>query len=176
MFNRVENKLTMESIISKFNIDWKIMIAQIFNFGIVLAILYYYALKPLSKLMKEREEKITKGIDDAKVNAEILDKTKFEYEKILVKARNEAHKIFQEGKKEAEIKKTLMLEKTKKEIIIMIENGKKSLENEKSKMMKETENEITSLSVKIAEKILDSKINESFNKKTIQELNNLSEI
>ncbi|MBY0376798.1 ATP synthase F0 subunit B, partial [Patescibacteria group bacterium] len=92
----------MESIISTFHIDWKIIIAQAINFGIVFVVLYIYALKPLSKLMKERSETIAKGIDDAKLSQEVLQKTNKEYEEILAKARKEANDIFQKGKKEAE--------------------------------------------------------------------------
>ena len=163
----------MESIINTFHVDFKIIIAQIFNFGIVFIVLYIYALKPLSKLMKERSEKIAKGIDDAKSNAEILNNTKAEYEKALTKARKEADKIFQEGKKEAERKKVLMLEKAKNEVATMVENGKKNLENEKIKMVAEAKEEITFLSVKIAEKILGKNIDGYFDEKTIKELDNI---
>ena len=163
----------MESIINTFHIDLKIILAQVFNFGIVFAVLYLYALKPLNKLMKERSEKIEKGISDAKSNAEILNNTKAEYEEALSKARREEDKIFQEGKKEAEAKKALMIEKTKDEVALMIQDGKKNLENEKIKMVAQATEEITSLSVKIAEKILGSKIDGSFDEKTMKELNNM---
>ncbi|MFA5095223.1 MAG: F0F1 ATP synthase subunit B [Candidatus Paceibacterota bacterium] len=163
----------MESINNAFHIDFKIIIAQIVNFGIVFAVLYFYAIKPLSKIMKERGDKIEKGISDAKSNAEILNNTKTEYEEALTKARKEADKIFQEGKKEAEAKKILMLEKTKEEVAVMIENGKKNLENEKIKMVAEAKEEITSLSIKIAEKILGKKVDESFDEKTMKELRNI---
>ena len=95
----------MDSIINTFRIDFKIILAQVFNFGIVFVVLYIYALKPLNKLMKERSEKIAKGIDDAKTNAQILNNTKSEYEEALTKARKEADKIFQEGKKKRKLKK-----------------------------------------------------------------------
>jgi F-type H+-transporting ATPase subunit b len=163
----------MESITSTFHIDLKIIIAQIVNFGIVFAVLYIYAIKPLTKIMKERGEKIEKGISDAKSNAEILNNTKAQYEEALVKARKEADKIFQEGKKEAEAKKVLMLEKTKEEVAMMVEGGKKNLENEKIKMVAEAKEEITTLSIKIAEKILGKKIDGSFDEKTMKELNNI---
>ncbi|HAS80598.1 MAG: ATP synthase subunit b [Candidatus Nomurabacteria bacterium GW2011_GWE1_32_28] len=163
----------MDSIINTFHIDWKIMIAQAFNFGVVFIVLYVFALKPLIKTMKERTEKIEKGIVDAKKNSEILNNTKAEYEEILVKARNEANNIFQEGRKEAETKKTLMLEKAKEDVVVMIENGKKTLENEKIKMVNEAREEIASISIKIAEKILGSKVDGSFDEKTIKELSNI---
>ena len=68
--------------------------------------------------MAERSEKIAKGIDDAKTNAKLLDETRAEYDAALVKARSEANKIFQDGKKEAEAKKVVMLEDAKKEVAI----------------------------------------------------------
>ena len=153
----------MDSIISTFHIDWKIIIAQAINFGVVFVVLYIFALKPLSKLMVERSEKIVKGIDDAKVNAELLQKSRAEYENMLAKARNEADKIFQDGKKEADNKKILMLEETKDEVTTLIENGKKALEAEKIKMVEEAKNEIVNLAMLATRKLIESK----------QDLNNL---
>jgi F-type H+-transporting ATPase subunit b len=163
----------MESIISTFHIDWKIIIAQAINFGVVFVVLYIFALKPLSKLMAERSEKISKGIDDAKINAAMLEKTEDEYEAALEKAKKEANNIFENGKKEALAKKALMLEEAKQEVAKVIENGKKMLEGEKVKMVGEAKQEIVTLAVKIAEKLLGEKVGESFNEKTLKELNNL---
>ena len=163
----------MESIISTFHIDWKIIVAQAINFGVVFAVLYIFALKPLSKLMAERSEKIAKGINDAKTNATLLEETRAEYEAAVLKARTEADKIFQDGKKEAEAKKTLMLEETKKEVAVVIENGRKMLEAEKVKMVQEAKKEIVILTMKATEKLLGGKIDEFFNEKAIKELSDL---
>lgn len=147
----------MESIISTFHIDWKIIVAQAINFGVVFVVLYIFALKPLNKLMSERSEKIAKGVDDAKTNATLLEKTRVEYEDVLTNAKAEANKIFQDGKKEAEAKKVIMLEEAKKEVALTIENGKKMLEAEKIKMVGEAKNEIISLAIQATEKLIKSK-------------------
>ena len=147
----------MESIISTFHIDWKIIIAQAINFGVVFVVLYIFALKPLNKLMSERSEKIAKGVDDAKTNATLLEKTRAEYDEVLAKAKIEANKIFQDGKKEAEAKKTAMLEDAKKEVAATVENGKKMLEAEKNKMMVEVKNEIVNLAMLATEKLVSEK-------------------
>jgi len=144
----------MESIISTFHIDWKIIVAQAVNFAIVFVVLYIFALKPLNKLMAERSEKIFKGVDDAKKNDAMLKATKAEYDEMLAKARVEANKIFQEGKKEGEVKKSEMIEKGKVEVASIIENGKKSLQSEKLKMVEEAKKEIASLAILAAEKIM----------------------
>lgn len=153
----------MESIIETFHIDWKIIIAQALNFSIVFVVLYIFALKPLSKLMAERSEKIAKGIDDAKTNESLLVKTRAEYDAVLAQARTEANKIFQDTKKEAENEKISMLEKAKQEVATTIENGKKTLEIEKAKIVEEAKKEIVSLTMVATEKLLSSK----------QDLNNL---
>lgn len=163
----------MESIISTFHIDWKIIIAQAINFGVVFTVLYIFALKPLSKLMEERSKKIEQGMDDAKVNANILSKTKEEYESALAQARREVNEIFQNGKKEADQKRAEMLEDARNEVSTMIENGKRNLEAEKIKMIEEAKKEIVVLAMKATEKLIESKIDGSFDKKTAKELHNL---
>ena len=160
----------MDSFIATFHIDWKILIAQAINFGIVFALLYFFALKPIKKIMGERTTTIEGGISDAKANAEILKNTKKEYDGIVAKARLEANTIFQEGKKEALETKRTMVENAGLEVEQMILSGKKVLENEKVKMIEEAKNEIVSLVVKATEKLLESHKDETFDKKTLEQI------
>src|ERR1035437_9967931 len=157
----------MNSFISTFHIDWKILIAQAINFGIIFLLIYFFALKPLKKILNERTTTIEGGISDAKANAELLKNTKKEYDAIVAKARSEANIIFQEGKKEAEIKKSVMLEDAKKEVEAIIEVGKKTLESEKVKIVEEAKREIVSLVVLATEKLLSDQTDKSFDEKNI---------
>lgn len=160
----------MDSFIGTFHIDWKIIIAQVINFAIVLFILQFLALKPLKKLMKERSERIEKGLSDASKNEEILKNTKKEYDEVINKARIEAHNIFQEGKREAEEKKKTIVEEANKEVEQMISNGKKILEAEKIKMVEEAKGEIVALVVKATEKLLETNEDKSFDKKAFEQI------
>ena len=163
----------MESIIGTFHIDWKIIIAQAINFGVVFTILYLFALKPLSKLMEERSRKIGKGIEDAKTNADILARTETEYNDAIAKAKSEANKIFQEGKIEADQKRAEMLEKAHAEVAAAVDSGKKQLEAEKTRMVEEAKKEIVTLALKATEKLLGAKVDSNFDQKTIEELKNV---
>ena len=162
----------MESLITTFHIDWKIIIAQAINFIIVFVVLYMFALKPLKKLMGERENKIAKGVEDAKINAEMVINTKAEYDAVIAKAKAEAHELFQEGKKEAEAKKTEMMEQAKLDVANLIQSGKKTLENEKVKIVEEAKKEIVSLVVSATEKILEDS-DSKFNEKVISQINKM---
>lgn len=144
----------MQSIITTFHIDWRIIVAQAINFAIVFVVVYLFALKPLNKLMAERSEKIAKGVNDAKTNAELLTVTKKEYDEALAKARAEAQTIFQEGRKKADVKRAEMMEEAKADMARMLESGKKSLEAEKVKMVEEAKKEIVMLAMEATKKML----------------------
>ncbi len=147
----------MDSLISTFHIDFKLMIAQLFNFALVFICLYFIAAKPLRKLIDDRDEEIKKGLADAKANAEILENTAKESEAAMRKARTEANEIFDKAKKEVEKKKTEMLENAKKEVSDMLAQGKKMLDSEREKMIAEAKNEVVGLVVSATEKILAEK-------------------
>lgn len=160
----------MDSFISTFHIDWKIIIAQSINFIIVLFVLYFLLVKPLKKLMKERREHIEGGLHDAKANAELLKNTKKEYDTIVVNARTEANIIFQEGKEEVLSKKAEMVKNAQKEVDSMIANGKKVLLSEKAKIIEEAKQEIISLVVLSTEKLLESHPDEKFDEMVINKI------
>ncbi len=162
----------MESIIETFHIDWKVIIAQAVNYGIVFVVLYVFALKPLGTLMAERSERIEKGLYDAKQNEQMLTETTAQYEKAVADAKIEANKIFQETKKEAEAKKVEMLEEAKVQVAALIDGGKKTLEAEKTKMVAEAKKEIVNLAMNATEKIVGSKPG-AFDEKVIRDLNNI---
>ena len=120
----------MDSLISTFHIDWHLIVAQAVNFAIVFAVLYWFALKPLGKLMEERKETIEKGLSDAQSNARLLANTEKEYADALAKARQEGAAIVAEAKKDAGAEKERILGEAKKESDALIASGKKELEAE----------------------------------------------
>lgn len=163
----------MDSIITTFHIDIKVIIAQAINFIIVFLVLYFFAIKPLKKLMAEREEKIAGGVEDAKKNAELLKNTQKEYDEILNKARTEANDIFQNGKREAEESKNKILAQTQDEVATMLANSKKILESEKVKIVEEAKKEVVSLVVKATEKLLETHTDADYEKKVLNKMKNI---
>jgi F-type H+-transporting ATPase subunit b len=163
----------MDSIISTFHIDWKTIIAQMINFGVVFAVLYYFALKPLSKIMQDRTKKIEQGIEDAKQNSILIEKSKEEYTKSIEKAKADANILFQDMKKETTDKRAVMLEEAKKEVTNIIENGRKTLENEKIKMVNEAKKEVADLVLKVTVKVIGEQTNSDYEDKVLKEIANV---
>lgn len=163
----------MESIISTFHVDWKIIIAQMVNFGIVFAVLYFYALKPLSKLMKERSEKIATGVNDAKKSNELLQKATEEYKENTIKLRRVAVDAQKELEKDLEQLRIKNLDRIKADNDEWTKKRIEQLEIDKKALVESAKNELVTLAMQATEKILSTKLDKHFDKKSAQDLNRL---
>lgn len=147
----------MEDFINTFHVDWKIMLAQILNFGLVFLALYALAAKPLRKLISERTLEISKGLENAVLSREIKESADKEYKDALARANKDANDLFEKAKKEANLKKEEMLANAKTEADVILANGKKALEVEKIKILEDAKKDLASLAVLAAEKIMSGK-------------------
>lgn len=127
----------MQDLISTFHIDWKLMVAQLINFGLVFMALYFIAAKPLSKLIKDRTKEITDGLDNAKKAESEIANANVKKEEIVREAKNNAKKIVAtsqaDGKemiKEAKIKADLEKEEIIKQAKIDAEKEKKNTDEQ----------------------------------------------
>lgn len=148
----------MNELISTFHIDWKLIIAQLFNFAIVLFVLKKFAYGPMIKLMTERGEKIEKGIKDAENAgvklAEIVEKEKA----VLVEARKAAQEIVSSAEAVAVKNKEEIIAEAKMQSEKILEDGAKKIEMQKRQMFVEIKAEIADLVVAATGKLMGEKI------------------
>lgn len=149
----------MEALISTFHIDIKLLIAQIVNFAIVFGVLYIFALKPLTKIMKDRTAKIEKGLKDAKTNADQLDKTNSDYKKMVTNAKSEAYEIIKKANNDSEVKRQELLAKAKEEVNNIVIEGKAQLSAQKLEMIKQAKAEVIEIVAQATKKVLNTSIN-----------------
>lgn len=147
----------MNEFIATFHIDWKLMIAQLFNFGLVFLAFYLLAVKPLRKIMTERGEVISKGVDDAKKSNELLQKATEEYKENTVKLRKISIDAQKELQKDLEKLRAENLEKIKADNNEWTKNRIKQLEVDKKNLVESAKSEIVSLAILAAEKIMEDK-------------------
>lgn len=157
----------MDELIKTFHIDYKLLLAQIINFSVVVFVLYRFAYKPLLKTMNERTSAIKKGLDDAKEAQQQLEKAEQAREKRIVAAKKEAKIILEEAQKMAEKNKEEMVGKAKEEAQKVVEKAKEQIQSEKDKMLKEVKQEVGSLVVLATEKVVGEKIDQQKDKEII---------
>ena len=55
----------MSEIIGVFGINGKLLVIQVFNFGILVLILWHFLYKPVVAMLEKREKVIAGGVRDA---------------------------------------------------------------------------------------------------------------
>src|SRR3989344_7300602 len=135
----------MEDFINTFHIDWKLMIAQIINFGLVFAVFYFFAAKPLSKLIKSRTDEIQMGLDNAKKADEMIKTAAKEYEENTIKLRKMSIDAQKELKKDLEKMKEENLERIKKDNDEWTKSRTKQMEIDRKNMLESVKGEIVTL-------------------------------
>ncbi|EKE19699.1 MAG: hypothetical protein ACD_8C00124G0048 [uncultured bacterium] len=148
----------MNELISTFHIDWKLIIAQLVNFGIVLFVLKQFAYGPMLKMMNERTAKIEKGIKDAEKAGKKLEEITQKEKEVLVEARKAAQEIVSKAEGVAMKNKEEIIVEAKSQAERILTDGIKKIEHEKSKMMQEVKGEIADLVVAATGKLIDEKI------------------
>jgi len=160
----------MESLITTFHIDWRLFLAQVINFTIVFSVLYWFAFKPLAKIMAERSNKIAQGLDDAKKAEAKLEETKAEFNKALAEAKKQANLILEKADSQAETKKAEMVVRAKEEIGQIINQEKQKMQAEKAATLKEIKKEVADLVAASVEKVLGEKVDLKKDKEIIKKL------
>jgi len=164
----------MDSIISTFHLDWKLMLAQLINFAIVVFVLWYFVFRPLGQKMTERTKTIEKSLAEAKEISQKLQETEIEKQAIIVNARKESKKIIIQAKTIAEDERQKSINGAKTEVKKVIDEGKNQLNQEKEKMVGQIKNEIADLIISATTKVLgktvDKKIDQGLIKDALEQI------
>lgn len=131
-------------ILSKFGIDWVLLLAQIINFLIIFYVLKRFAYKPILALLNKRRETIEKGLKDADEAERLLDKATEREKEILRKAQLEAKKLLDDAKSQR---------------VEMMRHSEETTRKEADRMLKEAREQI-SFEAREAEKRLSSHVSE----------------
>ncbi len=144
----------MEQLIHAFGIDARLILLQVVNFGLLMAVLTYFLYKPVLKVLKEREEKIAKGIEDAKAAEAALAIAEEEKKGIIAAANKDAEAMTARATEHADSKAEQIVADAHKKAEQVIKDAGDRGSEMKAQVLKETEAEIAKLAVLAAEKVL----------------------
>lgn len=158
-----------ESILTTLGINWKLLIAQVINFGIIFFVLWKYAFTPVAKKLQERTDRIEKSVHDAgRIEHE---KQEFEVWKneAMKNARAQASAIVTEAKTEAEKNREEITAQTKADQQKLVEQAKAQIEAEKITALQSAKSELADIITNATEKILRGKLDEKKDADLIKE-------
>ena len=160
----------MTEIFSKLGLDYKLIIAQVVNFVLLLVILQRLAYKPVLKMLKDRTDKIDKSLKQAKKIEEELKNTEETKLAEIKKAKEEAQEIIKEAYETSEKRTQESIERTKFKTQEIVEKAKQEIKTEKESSVQEAKKEIADISILIAKKIIGKNIDENKEKDLVDDV------
>lgn len=145
----------MGELFSKLGIDWRLLIANLITFFIVLGLLAKFAFKPLMAVMERRRGVIDQSLKDAEAIKE--ERTALDHYKTetLKKAREEALHIVQGAKKDAEHVKQQIMAQASAEATDVMTRTKQALAEEQKSMLAEAKSQLADLVVTATGKLVE---------------------
>ena len=80
----------MSKILDVFGIDWRLLVINAVNFGILLLLLKYFAYKPIMDALEARRRKVSEGVRNADLAERKLKSIEASRTEILAQAGKEA--------------------------------------------------------------------------------------
>ncbi len=148
----------MDQLLETFGVDWKLLLAQIVNFGVLFIALTYLLYKPVLKTLDERKAKIAQGVLDAERAAEAAATADADAAKVVKGAETEAEGIVSSARDLAGSEKARILKEAETRAAAVASDADARAKEVAAKALRDSEKEIARLAVLAAEKVLrDSK-------------------
>lgn len=154
-------------LISALGLDYRILLAQLFNFAILIFILWRFAYKPVFNILAERRSKIAKGLKDGEEASKKLIEAEEEKKIFIAEARKEANDIIEEAKGKAELRYQEIVSKAKSDLKIVIDDEKEKIKAERNSAILDVKKEAAKMISIALLKILPEKTDDKSDAKII---------
>lgn len=137
------------------------------TFSLLLFVLGKFAWKPIMQSLKEREDKISNSLAMAKQTQEEMKQLQADNQKLLNEAKNERDVILKEANK---MKDNIINEARSKaqiEADKIVESARENINNEKMAAMIDLKNQLASLSIEVAEHVLNRELSDKESQKKL---------
>lgn len=130
------------------------LLAQIFNFVLLLFILKKFLYKPILKMLDERQKKVKEGLEYAEKMKAESEQSEKRREQVQLTAKNEAKEIVAAARKEAKKMADGMVQEAEKEARSITEKARNDAAKEYEVRLKELEKEAVSVASRMVERLL----------------------
>lgn len=157
-----------ESVLGALGINWKLLVAQLINFSVVLFVMWKWVYTPLLKAIDARTARIDKGLKDAEAAAAARDGAEKTSEETIVAARKEAQRILEAATADAERLKQETLRQTNAQVAKVVEEGRSAMNAEKERMLADARRQVAELVVGVAGKVLEEQLTDAQRKRLLE--------
>ncbi|MBU1039409.1 F0F1 ATP synthase subunit B [Patescibacteria group bacterium] len=117
-------------LLNALGIDWKLLVAQIVNFLVIMAVLYKFVYKPLMDFLNKRQDRISSSLEQTRQMEENLKQLEAKKEEMIIEAKKQSQLIISQAEKEAVDKGREVMIKVKQEAALAIESARQAFATE----------------------------------------------
>jgi len=139
------------------------------NILILFILLRIFLFKPVNKIMEERAAAINKDLNDAKASKTEAEILKEEYLQTLEDARQEAGKIVETARVQAENERATIVRKADEEAQAVFAENAKTIEHERKRSVQAAQTQIADLAIAAATKIIGRSVDTEDNRRLVDE-------
>lgn len=147
----------MSDLFAAFGVNWKLLLVQAFNFGLLLAALSYFLYRPILRIIDERREKVAEGVRLAESASRTLAEAKAEGEELVGAAAKKAEQLAASSRASAEQKGAGIIRDAQARAEQVLAEAKARAAEEKRQTVVASEREIARAAMLAAEKLLREK-------------------
>lgn len=144
----------MSELFATFGINWKLLLIQAVNFGVLLTALTYFLYRPVMKILDERRAKIAEGVQAAEAAGQRLADAKAEADGIVGDGARQAEVLLANARSSADEKGTAIVKDAETRAAAVLRDAEARAVEAQRQAMRESEREIAKAAMLAAEKIL----------------------
>ena len=148
-------------ITDKFGVSVPTLIAQMVNFCFVALVLYYFAVKPISTTLEERQQKISDGLQYAEEMKTQLAEAERERTEKVKQAAIGAQKILAEAREQSKEMIEVKTQEAAAQAEAIIRKASEATELERQKMLADVRQEVARLVVATSSKVLSRDLSDA---------------
>jgi F-type H+-transporting ATPase subunit b len=160
-------RLTAEEAKFQINLFWVIVSAA--NFVLFFAILWTFALKPVSKMLSDRTARIEQGLQDAEQARRDRENAETERVATLSEARREANDILARAQKVAQETRDADIAATREELERLRVRAAAEIEAEKTRAIADVRAEVADLALLAAGKVVGETMTDERQRRLVEE-------
>ena len=147
----------MSELFEAFGVNWKLLLIQAVNFGLLLAALSYFLYRPILRIIDERRGKVAEGVRLAESATRRLTEANEEGDKLVGEAAKKAEALAAASRAGAEQKGAGILKEAQSRAEAVLAEAQIRAEEVKRQTIASSEREIARAAMLAAEKILKEK-------------------
>lgn len=135
-------------------------IAQLVNFGIIFFLLAKFVWPRVLDMLDQRQERIAKGLEDARAAEEARQNAERERDKLLAQARGDGQKVVEEARLRGEEQAKQIIREAQRESEGLRSQARIQAEEERNRILSDTRDQIVSLAMAAAERVVGAGLDE----------------